>query len=167
MKKLLPFVLLPVLTACGSAFEAGDLFPDAGDAGSTTEASGRVDAGHPDSGQSLEAATPDAEAGAPDVGIVQEAASDAQDASQDAPDVDAATEAAPTCSAPRCVNATTVQPCVSGSWGPTTSCPYVCLSGACSGVCVPGATMSCSECANFGTQTCLPDGTWGQCSASC
>ena len=201
------FQLLPLLslTACGSAFEAGNLFPD--DAGNVAaegglsdgEGSGYVDAG----------TTPPHDAGpdtqAPkEAGTSQEAASDAEDASE------AAVEASPPpeCSAPRCVDGTTVQSCQDGSWGATTVCPYVCAAGicggtctpgatscgasdtqlqtcsssgtwatstcpfacvgsSCSGVCVPGATQNCSECANSGTQTCLPNGTWGQCSVSC
>ena len=199
------FQLLPLLSlaACGSAFEAGNLFPnDAGDAGDTGNVA--VEGGHPDAG-----ATPPQDAG-PDSQALkeaeasQEAASDVQDASE------AAVEASPLpeCTAPRCVDGTTVQSCQDGSWGATTACPYVCAAGICGGtctpgttscgtsdtqlqtcsssgawamstcpnacvgescvgVCVPGATQNCSECANSGTQTCLPNGTWGQCSVGC
>ena len=191
---LLPFLSL---VACGSAFEAGNLFPD--DAGSTVAEGGRPDGeGYVDAGT-----TPPHDAG-PDNQAPQEAASDAEDASE------AAVEASPPpeCTAPRCVDGTTVQSCQDGSWGATTACPYVCAAGICggtctpgttscgasdtqlqtcssegawttttcpfacvgsfcSGVCVPETTQICSECANSGTQTCLPNGTWGQCSVGC
>ena len=202
------FQLLPLLslTACGSAFEAGNLFPD--DAGQPSPDEASHDAGT----TAHDAAESDShQNSSQDGGQTLDGSGDPQEAAS-APETgpEAASEAAspPECSAPRCVDGTTVQSCQDGSWGATTACPYVCaagicggtctpgatscgasdtqlqtcsssgawatstcpnacVGGSCVGVCVPGATQNCSECANSGTQTCLPNGTWGQCSVGC
>ena len=148
---LLPFLSL---VACGPAFEVGNLFPD--DAGNVAAEGGLSDgegSGHVDTGT-----TPPHDAGldtqAPkEAGIYQEAASDAQDASE------AAVEASPPpeCTAPRCVDGMTLQSCDDGTWGTFSTCSYVCLDNACSGVCTPNAT-SCSS--DTQLQTCNSSGQW-------
>jgi len=43
-----------------------------------------------------------------------------------------------------------------GQWQAKTACQFVCHSGACAGVCAPGA----SRCFGLEAQTCQPDGQW-------
>jgi hypothetical protein len=148
--KLLQLLPLLSLTACGSAFETGNLFPD--DAGSAPDASHEAGLQPLDSGSDSRAS--EAGMGAPR-DAAEDAANDAGNAS------DAAVEASPPpeCSAPRCVDGTTSQSCLpDGNWGPTTNCPYVCEAGACSGVCVPGST-SCGT-SDTQLQACSSSGTW-------
>jgi len=53
---------------------------------------------------------------------------------------------------------TDVQTCdTTGNWQTTSSCPFVCSNGSCSGICVPGVDVKCS---GLVPQTCNPTGYW-------
>lgn len=154
---LLPFVSL---VACGSAFETGNLFPDdAGDAAAEANhldaAEGRMDAGSPE-----EAAS---ETGSPTPEASPEAALEVEAGASEAA---AETSPPPECLAPRCVDGKTTQSCDDGVWGAFTTCPYVCLNNACSGICTPGSTSCVS---NTRLQTCDSTGQWmtGTCPDAC
>ena len=52
----------------------------------------------------------------------------------------------------------TVQTCsATGTWTPTSACPFACVNGPASGVCAPGTT----SCSGNGVQTCETNGQWG------
>ena len=148
-------LLLLSLTACGSAFEAGNLFPD--DAGQPSPDGASHDAGT----TAHDAAESDShQNSSQDGGQTLDGPGDLQEAAS-APETgpEAASEAAspPECSAPRCVDGTTLQSCVSGAWGTFSTCSYVCLDNACSGVCTPGTTSCASD---TQLQTCSSEGAW-------
>ena len=108
------FQLLPLLSlaACGSAFEAGNLFPD--DAGQPSPDGASHDAGT----TAHDAAESDShQNSSQDGGQTLDGPGDLQEAAS-APETgpEAASEAAPPpeCSAPRCVDGTTLQSCFGG-----------------------------------------------------
>ena len=149
---LLPFLSL---VACGPAFEVGNLFPD--DAGQSSPDGASHDAGT----TAHDAAESDShQNSSQDGGQTLDGPGDLQEAAS-APETgpEAASEAAspPECSAPRCVDGMTLQSCDDGTWGTFSTCPYVCLDNACSGVCTPNAT-SCSS--DTQLQTCNSSGQW-------
>lgn len=148
------------IAACGGApFEVGDLV-DIRDAG--IQDVGTSDA-IADNGVQADARADVADVALPDVIETQ----DGQDG-QGERDGQAAQDGAQDCSIGEtvCASPTTLRTCHADGWE-SSSCPYVCLNGACGGVCVPGAIQQCSECANDGTQTCDANGQWGACSVSC
>jgi hypothetical protein len=165
MKSLLPLFLS--LAACGSAFETGNLLPnEGGSAESHVDASEASEAS--DGSDAFDTAnTADATDAGMEAGDLTEAASTSDGNFEASPEPTVEASTPPECTMARCVDGKTSQSCVSGTWGPTMTCPFVCLEDACTGVCVPGTTQNCSECSNSGVQTCLPNGTWGQCSAGC
>ncbi len=72
-------------------------------------------------------------------------------------DTGALEDTSPPCSAGmlQCMGGN-VNQCIAGQWIQTVQCPFTCLNGGCTGVCVPGT----KQCSGLTPQTCDSTGQW-------